>query len=609
MKTRVLFIVFALGILFTGCVKVDVGGELKQWHTIALTFDGPETSETAEVNPFTYYKLDVSFSNGDVEMVVPGYYAADGNAAITSASSGNKWRVNFVPPLAGEWTYKVQFTKGENIAVSNFGKLGDDAGFVNDYSGTLSVEPSDKPANDLRSKGRLQYVGEHYLQFAGNKEYFLKAGADAPENLLAFEDFDATPNVEDRLKSWEPHTGDYNQDADAYLWGENKDKGKNLLGAINYLASKGMNVFSFLTFNIDGDDRNVFPHLLKVSQEEYQKKCSNKKYRKAWEELVDQTRFDVSKMEQWAKVFEYGESKGMYLHFKTQETENDHSMDGGDLGLTRKLYYREIIARYGHYLALNWNLGEENTQSAKQMKDLMSYVYTIDPYKNHIVLHTFPEKQSLGYEPLLGDASKMTGISMQTMHRDFRFVHDSIVYWRAKSAEAGKKWVVAIDEPGDAGHALVPDDVDPTRYVPRVKALWGGLLAGGAGIEWYFGYKQAHSDLTCEDWRTRDKMWQQSKIAIDFFKDNLPFWEMTNMNELLTGESYCFAKSGEVYAVMLQKGGTESIDLSGVEGEFILKWFDPETGNYDENEETIEGGKTIKLRAPSEKDWVALIKK
>ena len=33
--------------------------------------------------------------------------------------------------------------------------------------------------------------------------------------------------------------------------------------------------------------------------------------------------------------------------------------DNGDLGPQRKLYYRELIARFGHHLALNWNLGEE----------------------------------------------------------------------------------------------------------------------------------------------------------------------------------------------------------------------------------------------------------
>ena len=99
-----------------------------------------------------------------------------------------------------------------------------------------------------------------------------------------------------------------------------------------------MNVFSFLTLNIDGDDRNVFPYL--TYDERY--------------------RMDVSRLDQWEIVFEHADRLGMYLHFKMSETENEMLLDNGDTGVQRKLYYRELIARFGHHLALNWNLGEEN---------------------------------------------------------------------------------------------------------------------------------------------------------------------------------------------------------------------------------------------------------
>ena len=39
------------------------------------------------------------------------------------------------------------------------------------------------------------------------------------------------------------------------------------------------------------------------------------------------------------------------------------SLDGGNLGPERRLYLREMVARFGYVLALNWNLGEENTQT------------------------------------------------------------------------------------------------------------------------------------------------------------------------------------------------------------------------------------------------------
>ncbi|AFO47546.1 hypothetical protein [Pseudomonas putida] len=66
-------------------------------------------------------------------------------------------------------------------------------------------------------------------------------------------------------------------------------------------------------------------------------------------------------MDQWEIVFEHGTKLGMYLHFKTQEAENVNLLDDGHLGPQRKLYYRELIARFGHHLALNWKLGVEVT--------------------------------------------------------------------------------------------------------------------------------------------------------------------------------------------------------------------------------------------------------
>jgi hypothetical protein len=42
---------------------------------------------------------------------------------------------------------------------------------------------------------------------------------------------------------------------------------------------------------------------------------------------------------------------------------------------------------------------------------------------------------------------------------------------------------------------------DPNHDDVRHQALWGHLMGGGAGCEWYFGYKFAHNDLGLEDFR------------------------------------------------------------------------------------------------------------
>jgi len=93
----------------------SIDGELKVWYPVTLTFTGKQASETEAT--FRDHRLDVTFSNGDKSIRVPGYFAADGNAAESSATNGNKWRVKFTPNEPGVWNYSVSFREGPEIAV------------------------------------------------------------------------------------------------------------------------------------------------------------------------------------------------------------------------------------------------------------------------------------------------------------------------------------------------------------------------------------------------------------------------------------------------------------------------------------------------------------
>ena len=592
--------------------SVEIQGEQKKWHRITLLLDGPESSELAEDNPFLNHRLDVTFNHAQKSYVVPGFYAADGNAAETSAETGNKWMVRFTPDEVGEWTYEVAFKRGPGIAVAADAAGAESAGFMDGLSGTFVIEESDKQGMDNRAQGRLNYVGKHYLQYEESGRYFIKVGVDAPENLFAYEDFDATTNVFDLQKSWSPHAKDFDESAAPFLW--KGDKGKNLLGAINYLASEDLNVFSFLTFNVDGDDRNVFPYLLKSSEAEYTEYANVKKNREAWISHFHTTRFDVSKLEQWERILEYAEQKGMFLHFKTHETETDHLMDDGVFGTEGKLYYRELIARFGHHLALNWNLGEENNQPLEEVKKVARYVQQLDPYQHHLVIHTFPNKDDR-YAGLIGDQSPLTGASLQLRHAEFYDVHPRVLKWRAKSDSTGRAWALAVDEPGKANIALLPDDEDPTHDLARSNALWGTLMASGFGVEWYFGYDSPNSDLTCQDFRSRDLFWDQNRYARTFFEEQLPYWEMQPADELTPDtSSYCLAKIDEVYAVYVRPGSQKtSLDFGQTNQNFSVSWYDPRNGGAlkEGSISSISGSGLQSLGNPPEKhteDWVVLVK-
>jgi len=564
-----------------------VTGELKKWHKVTIDFAGPETGETATPNPFTDYRLEATLRNGKSTYVVPGYYAADGDAANTGATSGNVWRVHFCPDKTGRWTYEASFQKGRNVALQGGGGS---AGYCDGATGFFEIGPSDKTGRDHRGKGRLQYVGGSYLRFGETGEHFLKQGADAPENLFAYRDFDgdfkSDGKNDNRIKSFAAHVRDWRPGDPTWKGG----KGKGLIGAINYLAGEGMNAFSFLPLNIGGDDKNVFPYL----------------------DYDERYRMDVSRLDQWEIVFEHADRLGMFIHFKTLETENELLHDGGDLGPQRKLYYRELIARFAHHLALNWNLGEEiNNASTAQKKAWAQYFYDHDPYHHLIVIHN-----GANHYDMMGQGSKVTGFSLQTNRPDFSNVHRQVRNYLERSAAAGKPWAVACDEPGDASHALRPDnDAGNSHEDGRKNGLWGTLMAGGWGNEWYFGYQHAHSDLSLEDFRSRDRWWDYCRFALEFFKGHeIPVWEMATKNDLVSGDDgYCLCKPGRIYVVYLKHGGSVDLDLSDGKGTFEVHWYDPRHGGSlaAGTVRAVQGDGVRSLGRPPkdvDEDWAILVR-
>ena len=208
----------------------------------------------------------------------------------------------------------------------------------------------------------------------------------------------------------------------------------------------------------------------------------------------------------------------------------------------------------------------------------------------------------------------LTGASLQN---NWNETHRRTLQWVKASAAAGEPWVVANDEQGPADLGVPPDPgyqghsgeakSDRGTYTLhdiRKQTLWGNLMAGGAGVEYYFGYKLPENDLGCEDWRSRDKSWDYGRIALEFFHNNkIPFWEMKNANERAGGQNFCLALKDELFVIYLPNGGAAQLSVPA-NSNYSIERFNPRTG-----------GAVVKvpnLTVPeneSTEDWVFLVRK
>lgn len=449
--------------------------------------------------------------------------------------------------------------------------------------------------------GRLKYVGGHYLKFR-NGPYWIRGGTDSPENFLAYAGFDNTPSNHKyaaHIEDWRPGDPD---------WGERD--GRGIIGALNYLASRHVNSIYFLTMNIGGDGKDVWPW---IGQPKPNGNAMN-----------DNLHYDISKLRQWETVLAHAQRKGIFLHFVFNEAEapNKKELDDGELGTERKLYYREIIARFAHHLALEWNLCEEyNLQfnfGPDRIRDFADYVKAVDPYDHPITVHSAGDPlEKLRFT--FGDER----FSLTSIQLNQRPIHEVTEAFRQATSRSGRPLPAALDEftvdRGQQQSHVPVDDADGHRK----EKLWPTYLSGGM-IEFILD-----EFLETDSFKTpqREALWNYTWYARKLMQENLPFWEMHPADELAAdagkikvstgrGKSIqlgpqVLAKPGEVYAVYLPKADPSgTLDLSAAKGAFEQRWYNPRTGEFEGKTAAVRGGSRVALgAAPSDAndDWVVLI--
>jgi len=382
---------------------------------------------------------------------------------------------------------------------------------------------------DYQCVGRLEYAGEHYLRFSDGT-YWLKGGENDPEDFLA-------PGINVGF-------------ADKYQ-------------AIDYLASLGVNSLYMLLNNVGGDGDNVWPWFGSTSSEA---------------QLNDE-RFDVAKLEEWESLFSYIQSKGIVLHLVFED-------DSGWTGFNRALYYRQMIARFGHHQGLIWNIAEEHNEnySTEQIKAFAQLVRDFDPYDHPITVHHFGALDT--WLPFVGD-SRFDLTSFQT---DKTPVNADAANWFGIVEGSGRTIPVSFDETGQIGSL----NQDLARHI-----TWSAYM-GGANFELHTFPVSTYTDFgphLADMTRARQ------------FIEQLPFWQIQPGNALLSsGSAYILAQAGEVYTAYLPNGGQIELDLTGISNYFEAEWFNPRDGSRS-SLGIVQGGSNHGFSAPSGDDWVLLLTK
>lgn len=562
------------------------------WHPLTLDFAGPMTSESATgPNPFMDYRLNVTFTHPDgTEYVVPGFYAGDG----TGNGAGNVWRARFTPDRAGVWTYTASFRSGEGVAISLDDAAGDSSHF-DGGTGQVGILPRNPAAAGLLAGGRLEYVNDHYLK-QRDGEFFIKTGTNSPENFMAYAGFD---DVQDNggvgiIHSFAPHRGDWRVGDPFFTSSSTGEDSRGIIGALNYLSEQGVNALYFLPMNLGGDGQDTTPFL------GYQNTG------------FDKTHYDISRLHQWNMVLNHAQEKGIMLHLVLAETEvaNENWLDGGTLGPERKLFFRELSARFGYVNGLKWNLSEENDYPVQTLREMASYLDAVDPYGHPTAVHTHPNDLSL-YQEIVGDPL-FDSASVQYLANSADNLAQTV---RQMTASSGRKWTVDMDENGTWFDGLT----DSNAGQMRIEVLYDVLFSSG-GIEWYCGYHDLPlgGDVRMEDFRTREEMWRYTRIAREFMEENLTVELMEPADNVVSGENgllggaEALLEPNQKLAIFLPSASqAPTVDMSSLQGTYRVRWFDPRTGlsvGRGPDVSSAQGAAQLQVMASNpQADWIVLL--
>jgi hypothetical protein len=270
---------------------------------------------------------------------------------------------------------------------------------------------------------------------------------------------------------------------------------------------------------------------------------------------------------------------------------------------TEALVIRYVVARLAAYPIVCFNTGIDISEyrSQSDINWFGSQIRSLDPYG-----HPVSSRYGGGSGPYV-----MSGQSFDS--RGFRTakVNEMTGYFQSSSVP------VSMDDAWGENRGS-HSSKDHTEHDIR-RAFWKCVMAGGVGglvrgggdglpDDGYFSIKTVEGDLESEQWLKLINPFVQTKLG-DTFGTMIP-------TESLVSNAYCIVDPGRtklLYFTVGQndrydanKGGTFTLKLSDLTGDYVASWFDPRSGS-ETNAGILSGGSDHTVTPPTSDDWVLLL--
>jgi hypothetical protein len=189
----------------------------------------------------------------------------------------------------------------------------------------------------------------------------------------------------------------------------------------------------------------------------------------------------------------------------------------------------------------------------------------------------------------------MTGM----LPTDNKVMTDSPADWISPGGDTSKESPYRSDPPAADGKKVILLDTDH---------IWGV----GGGRDWVWkSFLRGHNPIWMDPY-DKESVWEplpgnaedvrRSLGETRRWAERVNLAEMTSHNDLASTK-FCLANPGFEYLVYLPKGGTVTVDLSRVRGEFAVEWQNATTGKRSKAG-TVSGGAHRELKPPFDGDAV-----